>query len=276
MSTTESNTNDVTSETPSTTIESSSTTTTTRDEETNKPHVPVNVEDLQSARVYVGNLSFKMDWRDVKDYFNAEVGPVAHVEIISNYGRSRGCAVVEFESKELAARAINEFQNKELAGRKLYLREDREAKGFAQRPARGGFQKDFSGSSRGGRSGYQDRNRGGFGGFRDNFRNNDRSNETEGDRFRRPESTHAPREPGTSVYFGNLPFNATWYDLKDLCRQFGNVLRSDISTDRQTGHSRGFGTVRFSDADSASAAILALNEVEFQGRKLNVRLDKHN
>jgi RNA recognition motif-containing protein len=204
------------------------------------------------------------------------VGPVVHVEIImAGYGRSRGCAVVEFESNELSARAINECQNKELGGRKLFLREDREQKGFAQtRAPRGGRGGSFQNRGRGGFSG-RGGNRGNSFGNRDNSFGN-RERDSGDDRFRRPE--HTPREyaPGTSVYVGNLPFNTTWFDLKDLSSQFGQVLRADVSTDRNTGQSRGFGTVRFADSDSATAAIAALNDVEFQGRKLSVRPDKHN
>ena len=70
----------------------------------------------------------------LSDFFRDSVGEVARVEIISYpSGRSKGCAIVEFASVDDAARAINECSNQEIAGRKIFLREDREEKGFSTR-----------------------------------------------------------------------------------------------------------------------------------------------
>jgi len=40
------------------------------------------------------------------------------------------------------------------------------------------------------------------------------------------------------------------------------------------GRSKGVGTVLFADAESAQRAIDTLNDAEFQGRKIVVRLDR--
>ena len=96
---------------------------------------------LTSSRVYVGNLAFSVGWQDLKDFFRNSLGAVGRVEIISYpSGRSKGCAVVEFDGVEEAGRAINELNNAEIHGRKVFIREDREGKGFASAGRKGAGQ----------------------------------------------------------------------------------------------------------------------------------------
>ena len=46
----------------------------------------------------------------------------------------------------------------------------------------------------------------------------------------------------------------SWQDLKDMFREYGEVLRADIILDRM-GRSKGFGTVLFRNPDDAQKAI---------------------
>jgi len=71
-----------------------------------------------------------------------------------------------------------------------------------------------------------------------------------------------------NIYVGNLSFQATADDLRDLFAQYGTVTRAQIVTDRETGRSRGFGFVEM--ADGGDEAIEALNGTSFQGRPLTV------
>ena len=70
------------------------------------------------------------------------------------------------------------------------------------------------------------------------------------------------------LYVGNLSFGTTNDDLTQLFSQFGEVASASVVTDRETGRSRGFGFVEMSDG--AEAAVAALNNAEFQGRRLTV------
>jgi len=72
------------------------------------------------------------------------------------------------------------------------------------------------------------------------------------------------------LYVGNLSFETTENDLRDLFAQHGTVTDVAILTDRETGRSRGFGFVTFTDATGANAAIAALNGKEISGRALTV------
>src|SRR2546423_6921085 len=71
-----------------------------------------------------------------------------------------------------------------------------------------------------------------------------------------------------NLYVGNLPFGTTEADLEALFGQHGQVARTQIITDRDTGRSRGFAFVEM--GDGAEAAVAALNGAQFQGRTLTV------
>ncbi|MFH0966054.1 MAG: RNA-binding protein [Planctomycetota bacterium] len=72
-----------------------------------------------------------------------------------------------------------------------------------------------------------------------------------------------------NIYVGNLTYNATEDQLRELFGAHGNVLSARVMVDRETGRSRGFGFVEMEDAD-AQKAIAALNGVDMGGRPLTV------
>lgn len=72
------------------------------------------------------------------------------------------------------------------------------------------------------------------------------------------------------LFVGNLPYNLTSEDLEDLFRPIGEVISSQVITDRATGRSRGFGFVEMDSPEAAQAAIEQLNDREFEGRNLVV------
>ena len=58
-----------------------------------------------------------------------------------------------------------------------------------------------------------------------------------------------------------------------MFEEFGEIERADVVIGRD-GRSRGYGTVRFSTAEAASAAIEAKHGTELEGRTLTVKLDR--
>jgi RNA recognition motif-containing protein len=72
----------------------------------------------------------------------------------------------------------------------------------------------------------------------------------------------------TNIYVGNLSFQTTSDDLRELFAQHGTVTRAQIVSDRDTGRSRGFGFVEMSEG--GDAAIAALNGAQVGGRTLTV------
>jgi RNA recognition motif-containing protein len=71
------------------------------------------------------------------------------------------------------------------------------------------------------------------------------------------------------LYVGNLAYNVSEDQLRDLFARFGNPDSARVITDRDSGRSKGFGFVEFSD-DSQGKAAMALNGTDFGGRTLTV------
>src|SRR5213080_1653262 len=71
-----------------------------------------------------------------------------------------------------------------------------------------------------------------------------------------------------NIYVGNLTFQTTADDLRELFAQYGTVTSAQVVSDRDTGRSRGFGFVEM--ADGGDEAIAALNGTQHGGRNLTV------
>jgi RNA recognition motif-containing protein len=71
------------------------------------------------------------------------------------------------------------------------------------------------------------------------------------------------------IYVGNLSFDATEQQVRDLFSEFGAIESLAMINDRDSGRFRGFAFVEMEDS-AANAAIKALNGKEVDGRELNV------
>lgn len=71
------------------------------------------------------------------------------------------------------------------------------------------------------------------------------------------------------IYVGNLSFQATEDEVRDLFAEFGSVDSVAMINDRDTGRFRGFCFVEM-EGDAADQAIAALNGKEVDGRELRV------
>jgi len=76
----------------------------------------------------------------------------------------------------------------------------------------------------------------------------------------------------TKLFVGNLAYATMDHQLEQLFGEYGTVLSANVVLDRQTGRSRGFAFVEFEEESAAQEAINALNETEFDGRNITVRV----
>jgi RNA recognition motif-containing protein len=73
-----------------------------------------------------------------------------------------------------------------------------------------------------------------------------------------------------NIYVGNLAWECSSDDLLNLFGQYGQVSRAQVTMDRETGRSRGFGFVEMANDAEAAAAIEGLNGQQINGRALTV------
>ena len=72
------------------------------------------------------------------------------------------------------------------------------------------------------------------------------------------------------LYVGNLSYSTNEDSLREIFGEFGEVASAAVITDRESGRSKGFGFVEFSNDEEAKAAIAALDGKEVDGRALKV------
>ena len=74
----------------------------------------------------------------------------------------------------------------------------------------------------------------------------------------------------TNIFVGNLSFQTTQEDLREVFTPYGTIDNMNIITDRDTGQARGFAFVEMANKNEAEQAISALNGTELNGRAMNV------
>jgi cold-inducible RNA-binding protein len=74
------------------------------------------------------------------------------------------------------------------------------------------------------------------------------------------------------LYVGNLSYQTTEDELRDLFSQAGTVTAVDLIKDRDTGLSKGFAFVTMGSGTEAEAAIRQFNGTELGNRELKVNI----
>jgi len=74
----------------------------------------------------------------------------------------------------------------------------------------------------------------------------------------------------TKLYVGNLSYQITENQLRELFAAHGPVSEVNVVMDKFTGRARGFAFVTLETKEAADAAIQALNGKSVEGRPLTV------
>jgi len=203
-----------------------------------KPYPRPSGSSAVTNRVYVGNLPWQTSWQDLKDHMRGAGGNVVYADVfLDEYGRSKGCGIVEYATREEALNAIKGLNDTKIGDseRLIFVREDRESVYVPQRDRfhRGG------GRGRGS-----------------------------------PPGGSGEHAAGRQVFVRNLPYTTSWQDLKDHFKQYGRVVRAEALTSAD-GTPKGQGTVLFETREDAQNAIAHANNTELQGRVIVVQEDKY-
>lgn len=76
----------------------------------------------------------------------------------------------------------------------------------------------------------------------------------------------------TKLYVGNMSYDVTEEDLRQLFSQAGEIKEIAMIMDRDTRRPKGFGFVEMATQSEAEKAMQMFNEHELQGRRLQVNI----
>ncbi|NOY27653.1 MAG: RNA-binding protein, partial [Oligoflexia bacterium] len=72
------------------------------------------------------------------------------------------------------------------------------------------------------------------------------------------------------LFVGGLAWATSDEGLREAFETFGEVTEAKVILDRDTGRSRGFGFVGFTDDEAAAKAIAAMDGTDLDGRRIRV------
>ena len=72
------------------------------------------------------------------------------------------------------------------------------------------------------------------------------------------------------LFVGNMSWNTDEETLRNEFSNFGTIEDCKLITDRETGRSRGFGFITFTEKADGQNAMEAMNGKQLDGRDLNV------
>ena len=185
-----------------------------------------------SARLYLGRLPQGVLREDITDLFRG-LGRIVDVRILNGFG------FVEFDDPRDAELAVRDFDGTMFMGDRLIVQ-------FAKQPLRR--------DDRGPRD--RDREREPYGGPRGY------------DRYDARPPRRGPRRGLYRIVVFNLPPGTSWQDLKDVGREHGQVVYSDINPSRPDE-----GALEFDHRDDYERALAKIEGTELRGALLRAEPD---
>ncbi|KAI8913750.1 hypothetical protein DFJ77DRAFT_464460 [Powellomyces hirtus] len=260
------------------------------------------VEHDNTAKVFVGNLSFETTQQELEEIFG-KAGKIANVNVITRGDRSLGYGFISFESDADADKAVEMLDKSEIASRQINVEraQDKDPNAPRGRSGRGrgrGRGRGGRGYSRGAHS-----RRGLNGGRSDEAARVDEDEpvlgeeghavtsggegEQNGDgsarrgrsgRGRGRRLSRTPRPPrenngetsSTTIFVANLPFKVTDDDLASIFKDY-NVQSAHVVTLR-SGRSKGFGFVEVASEEEQQKVLSELKNVQVDGRELVIKV----
>merc|ERR1712028_309010 len=197
----------------------------------------------ENEHTIVGNLG----WSTSSETLSAELSKFGTIQSCDTgterNGRTRGWALVEMATPDEAAYVISACNGLEVEGRPLVVKFDAKPERAPREPREPRVRKEKAPRAGGGDPALEGK----------------------------PENSS-----GFQVVVRNLPFSVTSDILTGTFEQIGPVELAEVVTHADSGRSKGWGTVRFTEAQDATDAIAQFGGVELAGRPMNVMMDRYN
>ncbi|KAJ1962889.1 hypothetical protein GGI12_002380 [Dipsacomyces acuminosporus] len=196
-------------------------------------------------KVLVENLPFTITSDRLRLMF-AHVGDVVDTHVAMKRSRSLGYGYVAFNDEASVLRAVDMMEGKEVGGRSLNV--------YVARPH---VSRRSTSHSLFGLPGIKMHRR--------------ESHKEETEAHHHHEASHQSDFADKyhhSIYVGNLPPHVTDSRLRHFFSQIGFV--KDAHVEMKDGESLGYGYVAFSNSDTAHRAIETLDQLDIDGRKINI------
>lgn len=225
---------------------------------------------LRKARVILRNLPFKINENDLSKEFS-KYGPIKECNILKREdGKLVGCAFIQYDKVNHAAKAIHHANGKDLFGRPVIIDWAVNRKKFVQhvrqqkqlnKQTTVKSEDDTESMDIKQESEDEDSADGEDDGSNDEQSDDGGNEESDGseqeddDDDDEEEDVKDEKKPihqksndvaeGCTVFIKNIPFECTNEDLKKVCRPFGPLYYAVITVDKVSGHSKGNGFVKF-------------------------------
>ena len=192
----------------------------------------INLVENQGKILFVTNLDFSTNEKQLKHFFESKDYHVKKVEIVKHKKEGRnvssGFGFVEFKDEETMLKALKNLQGRLLGGHSLKLNISKTSKNKNE-----------------------------------NLLGNKRKKETELNDY----EYENENINNTKLLIKNLPFESNKEELRKLFKVYGQVKRVRLPT-KMDGSIRGFGFVEFMSHDEAQKAFKELQNSHFYGRKI--------
>lgn len=236
----------------------------------------------RKARIILRNISYKTSEKNLSERF-AKYGTIKECNILKRAdGKLIGCAFIQYEKVNQAAKAIHHENAKEFLGRPVVIDWAVNRKKFADHQKQSKFAKikienddgdddvsiksepvsDFeSGSNQDGDT-HSDESDAEQSDEEENGSGESENDDDEDEKKPIHKRSNDVAE-GCTVFIKNIPFEATSVDLKKVCIQFGPLYYAVITTDKISGHSKGTGFVKYRVSSNWTSGIIDLKIITF-------------
>lgn len=196
-----------------------------------------------SRKIFVGGLNWSTSEATLQNTFQ-RFGNIQSIKLVidQNTGRSKGYAFITFDDDMAAHVAMSQMNGRQIEGRVIKVN-------HAFERTEGNEDEDDQ---------------------RAQVWDIDENCENVSPMIKNTKPKQLREATNERVYIGGMDWNTTEETIRQNFEEFGDIEEIKIVCDRDTGQSKGFGFITFSDQDSAEHAIQKMNGATLDGRVIKV------